>query len=139
MTFTEVMEVAVRVFESVGVAVLAAGLVLAVVVAVVALRTGPGYRPAYQLSRQVLGGSILLSLEILVAADLIRTVTIELSLESVAVLGLIVVIRTVLSFSIEIEIEGVAPWKRALLAGPVGVTAVADATRKSLGRPAEDG
>jgi uncharacterized membrane protein len=50
--------------------------------------------------------------EILVAADLIRTVAVDPTLESVSVLGLIVVIRTVLSFSLEVEIDGVAPWRR---------------------------
>ena len=129
MSFVEVMEHAVRAFELVGVAILVAGLLLAVVVGAVMLRRGRGARAAYQLVRQVLGGSILLALEVLVAADLIRTVTIEPTLESVAVLGLIVAIRTVLSFSIEIEIEGVVPWKRALVSGG---SVVADATRKGL-------
>ena len=50
-----------------------------------------------------------------VAADLIRTITSKPSLEDAAILGLIVLIRTVLSFSIQVEIEGVAPWRRALL------------------------
>lgn len=62
----------------------------------------------------MIGSSILLGLEILVAADLIRTVM-EPSLEEAVVLGIIVAIRTVLSISIQIEIDGVLPWKRALL------------------------
>lgn len=132
MTFTEAMEVAVRGFELVGVAILVGGLVLAAVVVVVSLGRRRGAGQVYQLTRRLLGGSILLSLEVLVAADLIRTMTIDPTLESVAVLGLIVVIRTVLSFAIEIELEGVAPWRRALLAGSVGAAAAADATRKAL-------
>ena len=60
---------------------------------------------------------MLLALEILVAADLIRTVAVAPTLENVGVLALIVVIRTFLSFSLEIEIEGVVPWKRALVSG----------------------
>jgi hypothetical protein len=59
-----------------------------------------------------------LSIEILVAADLIRTVAVSPTLTSVAVLALIVLIRTFLSFSLEVEIEGVLPWRRALLSGP---------------------
>ena len=59
--------------------------------------------------------SILLSLEILVAADLIRTVAVQPTLQNVLVLGLIILIRTFLSFSLEIEIEGVAPWRRTAL------------------------
>ena len=55
------------------------------------------------------------------AADLIRTVAVALTLENVLVLGLIVIIRTVLSFSLETEIEGVPPWRRAALTGAVAV------------------
>ncbi len=67
--------------------------------------------------RQAFGGTLLLGLEVLVAADLLRTVAVAPSLENVYVLGLIVAIRTFLSFSLETEIEGVAPWRRALLGG----------------------
>ena len=61
---------------------------------------------------------ILLGLEILVAADLVRTVTSTPSLTDAIVLAIIVLIRTVLSFSLQIEIEGVAPWRRALMTAP---------------------
>ena len=67
--------------------------------------------------RQAFGGTLLLGLEVLVAADLVRTVAVAPTLENVLVLGLIVVIRTFLSFSLETEIEGVAPWRRALVSG----------------------
>ena len=67
--------------------------------------------------RQSFGGAILLGLEILVAGDLIRTVAVYPTLESVVVLAIIVLIRTVLSFSLEIEIDGVPPWRRALVSG----------------------
>jgi uncharacterized membrane protein len=59
-----------------------------------------------------LGRSLLLGLEILVAADIIRTVALEATIESVLVLGILVVIRTFLSWSLEVEIEGHWPWKR---------------------------
>jgi uncharacterized membrane protein len=52
------------------------------------------------------------SLEILVAADLIRTVAVQPTLENIAVLGLIVVVRVLLSFSLDIEIDGVLPWRK---------------------------
>ena len=58
-----------------------------------------------------MGRTILLSLEILVAADLIRTVAVDPSLENVGALALIVLIRTILSFSLDIEIEGRLPWR----------------------------
>ena len=67
--------------------------------------------------REVVGGTLLLGLEILVAADLIRTVAVAPTVENVLVLGLIVLIRTFLSFSLETEIEGVPPWRRALASG----------------------
>ena len=59
----------------------------------------------------------VLGLEILVAADLVRTVAVEPTVENVAILGLIVLIRTFLSFSLEIEIDGIPPWRRALVGG----------------------
>ena len=71
--------------------------------------------------RQSFGGVILLGLEILVAADLVRTVAVEPTLSNVVILGGIVLIRTVLSFSLEIEIEGVAPWRRAATSGAAHV------------------
>lgn len=67
---------------------------------------------AFSAYRRKIGHSILLGLELLVAADIIDTVTIDPTLDSVIVLGLIVLIRTFLSFSIEIELEGVFPWRR---------------------------
>lgn len=71
----------------------------------------------YLVARQAFGGTLLLGLEVLVAADLVRTVAVAPTLDNVLVLGLIVVIRTFLSFSLETEIEGVAPWRRAMTSG----------------------
>ena len=62
--------------------------------------------------RRTLGRSILTGLELLVAADIIRTVAVEPTLQSVLVLGLIVLIRTFLSISLQVEIEGKWPWQR---------------------------
>ncbi len=69
-------------------------------------------RTAYEQYRANLGRGILLGLEFLIGADIIATVTSRLTWESVGLLGAIVAIRTVLSFSLETEIEGVAPWRR---------------------------
>ncbi len=66
---------------------------------------------SFEAFRRQLGRSILLGLEFLVAADIIATVAIKPSLESVAILGLIVLIRTFLSFSLEIELGGKLPWR----------------------------
>ena len=69
-------------------------------------------RPIYRPYRQFLGRSILLGLELLVAADIIRTVAVTPTLESVTVLAVIVLIRTFLSFSLELEITGRWPWQK---------------------------
>jgi uncharacterized membrane protein len=117
MTFTDAMELVAQVFEGIGALVLLAGLLLALGLAVRVLRrTGDGPK-AFRVLRQSFGGVILLGLEILVAADLVRTVAVEPTWDNVAILGVIVLIRTVLSFSLEIEIEGVAPWRRAATSG----------------------
>jgi uncharacterized membrane protein len=112
MHFTDIMENVARAFEVVGAAVLIVGLLWSIVAAVGASRSAGG-RHGYLVLRQTFGGALLLSLEILVAADLIRTVAVTPTLASVAVLGLIVLIRTFLSFSLDVEIDGVLPWKRA--------------------------
>lgn len=103
------------VFEIIGAIAMVAGFVVAVVLAVRTLAREESARAAYLVLRNTLGAAILLGLEVLVAADLIRTITSKPSIEDALILGLIVVIRTVLSMSIQIEIEGVLPWRRALL------------------------
>jgi len=138
MTFTETVEHVAQAFEGVGVAVLVVGLVFAAVVALRVWRTAGG-RPAYQALRETFGGVLLLGLEILVAADLIRTVAVAPSLENVGVLGLIVLIRTFLSFSLQIEIDGVPPWRRALTSGATVVSRAATRDRRPASPPAEAG
>ena len=118
MSFADAMDHVAQAFEAAGAFVLLAGLLLAVAMAVRALRRSGDGKKAYRVLRQSFGGVILLGLEILVAADLVRTVAVEPTLANVVILGGIVLIRTVLSFSLEIEIEGVAPWRRAARAGP---------------------
>lgn len=90
------------------------GSLLAVVQVLRVLAKGMGSSdeliPAF---RRTLGRSILTGLEFLVAADIIRTVAIEPTMRSVLVLGLIVLIRTFLSMSLEVEIDGKLPWRRA--------------------------
>jgi uncharacterized membrane protein len=111
MTFNETMDDIAKGFEVVGVAVLVVGFVLGFVRAGADLvRDAP--RPAiYRGLRSFVGRTILLSLEILIAADLIRTVAVDPSIENVGVLALIVLIRTVLSFTLDVEIEGRLPWR----------------------------
>ena len=107
------MENISRAFEWVAVAVLILAFALAFLSVVRDLLQGTAGETTYRLGRAVLGRGILVALEVLVAADLIRTVAVEPTLENVGVLGIIVLIRTVLSFSLDVEIEGVLPWRRA--------------------------
>lgn len=126
--YTEVMLVVAQAFEVVAAAILVVGLILAFVLAVrTYLRTHDG-RQTYTILRQFFGGVLLLGLEVLVAGDLIRTVAVAPTLDNVLVLGIIVLIRTFLSFSLEIEIEGVPPWRKAFVSG---ATVAAQAARKA--------
>lgn len=109
-----IVHVIVLVLEALGVAAMVIGFAAAGVFSIRALARGRGGNAAFQVLRTMIGSSILLGLEILVAADLIRTILAP-SLEEAAILAVIVLIRTVLSVSIQIEIEGVLPWQRALL------------------------
>ena len=111
MTFSEAMEHVAQGVEVVGVLVLVGGLVWSATAAVRQLGSVGG-RKVFASLRETLGGTLLLGVEVLVAADLIRTVAVAPTLENVLALGLIVLIRTFLSFSLQIEIEGVLPWRR---------------------------
>ena len=131
MHFAEAMEVVARGFEVVGALVLVVGLIWAGVLSLrIWQRTKSGAQ-AYAMLRRSIGGVLLLGLEVLVAADLVHTVAIEPTFENVAVLGLIVVIRTILSFSLEIEIEGMPPWRRAAMTGAGHVAAATRAARNA--------
>jgi uncharacterized membrane protein len=68
---------------------------------------------AYEKVRSTFGRSVLLGLELLVAGDIIRTVAVDPTLDNLLVLGLLVVIRTFLSWSLEVEIDGHWPWQAA--------------------------
>ena len=116
MTYDEIIEDVVRVVEAFGCLVMVAGAVWAFArfaVGLVTRRDGDHY----SVLRRTLGRVILLGLEVLIIADIVRTVIVDPSLESVAVLGLIVLIRIVLSFSLEVEIDGTWPWSRWRLTG----------------------
>lgn len=111
MSFVEVIETVGKVIDAVGVAVIAIGALISAVGAVMRLRT---HTPeVYRWFREQLGRSILLGLEFLVAADIIRTVAVTPDARSVAVLAGIVLIRTFLSFSLQLEVTGYWPWQAA--------------------------
>ena len=112
-TYRGIVDHVVLGIEAVGAGIMTVGgAVVLVRYALSALRH-PDAEREYTRLRTDLGRVILVGLEILIVADIVRTIIVEPSLESVAVLGLIVVIRTVLSFSLEVEIDGAWPWRRS--------------------------
>ncbi len=111
--FRHIMEVVGTSVDGVGVFIVAAGMVVATVRLVSRLRDRVhGTGNYYSLYRQDVGRAILLGLEFLIAGDIIRTVVVAPTLQNVVVLGMIVLIRTFLSLSLQLEIEGKLPWRR---------------------------
>jgi uncharacterized membrane protein len=110
------MEQVVNGFELAGVAILVVGSVLAFASAGAALLRGDR-RGAYERARQNVGRAILLGLEVLIIADIVLTITVDRTLDSALTLGLIVLVRTFLSLSLEIELEGTLPWRRGSVDG----------------------
>ncbi len=109
----QALEFTVTAIEIIGVAVIVLGVIWAAMIFVSEARREAGRSGAYKRLRSNLGRAILLGLELLVGADIIATVTAPLTLNSVGLLGLVVLIRTFLSFSLETEIEGRFPWRAA--------------------------
>ncbi|MDZ4092046.1 MAG: DUF1622 domain-containing protein [Arthrobacter sp.] len=117
MDFQEMIQAVGGYMDVAGVAVMVIGAVVSVPMALRGFqprRRPDGAEPisVYRSYRQLLGRSILLGLELLVAADIIRTVAVTPTFESVGVLAIIVLIRTFLSFSLELEITGRWPWEK---------------------------
>lgn len=102
----------VEAVELIGVAIIAAGAAITLGLFLLSLLRRDDIEQAVACFRSSLGRAILIGLEFLVAADIINTVVVEMTLENVASLAIIVVVRTLLSFSLEAEIEGRWPWQR---------------------------
>jgi uncharacterized membrane protein len=115
VSFEEVMEDVVRGFEVAGVAILAIGSVFAGIRFLLGL-VGARRSEAYQRVRNDIGRAILLGLEVLIIADIVQTITLDPTIEGALTLGIVVLVRTFLSFSLEIELEGVVPWRRRAVA-----------------------
>jgi uncharacterized membrane protein len=99
--------------ELLAVAVIAGGvIILAITRGTVRYLFRLGEAGAYQSYKHQLGKALLLGLELLVAADVVRTVALEPTLNNVAILGLLVIVRTFLSWTMSVEIEGRWPWQR---------------------------
>jgi uncharacterized membrane protein len=121
MGFETTMENIGRVFEVVGVAIIVIGGLAALV---------SGSREFRDLDkffldvRRSFGRPLILGLEILVAADIIETITVDPSIESVAALGILVLVRIALSFSLDIEVEGMVPWRRTRVEAKMRATGI---------------
>jgi uncharacterized membrane protein len=109
MDYNEAIQRVGEVIDAAGVAIMFVGAVIAAVAATVRLARHDIM--TYRRFRQQLGQAILLGLELLVAGDIVRTVAAVPTLTSVGVLAIIVLIRTFLSFSLEVELTGRWPWK----------------------------
>jgi uncharacterized membrane protein len=117
IVFEQGVEDVGKVVDGVGIAIVVVGSGVALLLFLVRLVSRSGAGEAYATFRRNLGRAILLGLEFLVAGDIIRTVATSPTFEKVAVLGIIVLIRTFLSFALQLEVEGRWPWER-----PTGAT-----------------
>jgi uncharacterized membrane protein len=108
--FRQIMDIVGTSVDGVGVFIVVGGALVATVR--LALRRAHGVGDFYMSYRQDVGRAILLGLEFLIAGDIIRTVVVAPTMQNVVVLGLIVLIRTFLSLSLQLEIEGKLPWRR---------------------------
>ena len=124
MTYRDFFSHVVDVVEAVGATILVVGGLgaFARFVHEIALRRDDAFGDL----RKNLGRVILLGLEVLIIADIIRTIVVEQSVESVAILAIIVLIRVVLSFSLEVEIDGMWPWNRWRMARDAPASSVGE-------------
>ncbi len=116
MQFTEIISVAGYAVEAVGVLVIVIGSGISSLVFLRTFRTRPE-GAAYRSYRRQLGRSIILGLEFLIAGDIIRTVVVADTLQNVAILGLIILVRAFLSLTLHLEVEGRWPWQGETLRG----------------------
>lgn len=118
MTYDEFVADVARGVEAVGALIMIVGGLWGLVAYVASMLRPAARQGAYQRLRLTLGRAILLGLEVLIVGDIVRTIIVDPTIESVAVLGIIVIIRIVLSFSLEVEMEGTWPWNRWALERP---------------------
>lgn len=109
MHFEEIVDIIGKGVDAVGVAFIVIGIIVATGRYIIALRRKAD--DAYQFYRVGLGRALLIGLEVLVAADVIRTVAIDPTFTNVGVLGLIVLIRTFLGWALTLELDGRWPWQ----------------------------
>lgn len=109
----EFLRIVISIIELAGVAVIVVAAVVAVVIYIRGGVAQGGWATGFQPFRATLGRGILLGLEFLIAADIIRTITLDPTIDSLIILGGIVVVRTFLSLSLQVEIDGRWPWQPA--------------------------
>ena len=112
MEITTLAQEAGKTLDAIGFFIILGGVVLSTVMACMSLFRARPVHQLYRAYRHNLARSILLGLELLVAGDIIRSVAGDLSFDTVIVLGIIVLIRSLISIEFEMEIEGRWPWKR---------------------------
>jgi len=131
VSFEDVLDLVVKGFEAFGVGILVVGSLVGVIGYVRDLQQMDRTR-AYVRLRGNIGRTILLGLEVLIVADIVLTVAIDSTIESAITLGVIVLVRTFLSFSLEIELDGVVPWRRrAVEAAEAGAAGLDDLTPRA--------
>jgi uncharacterized membrane protein len=112
VTYEQWITQTVKVVETVGTGIMVIGGLGAFLVFLRDAATDTRRVGSYERLRRNLGRSILLGLEVLIVADIVHTVVVDQTFQSVTVLGIIVLIRIVLSFSLDVEIDGAWPWNR---------------------------
>lgn len=130
--FPQVIELAGKVVDGVGVAIIVAGVLLATLRFLTQWRREGASEHSYERYRQWLGWAILLGLEFLVAGDIIRTVAVTPTFTSVGVLAIIVLIRTFLSLELGMEVRGYLPWKRPRNQPTIPASTTADAAHNRV-------
>jgi uncharacterized membrane protein len=126
MDYDNVISDVVRVVEAVGAGIMVVGGFGAFLIFIARAAQPERRAGSYKELRRNLGRSILLGVEVLIVADIVRTIIVDPTFESVVVLAAIVLIRIVLSFSLEVEMDGVWPWNRWRRQGADAVNAPAD-------------
>lgn len=112
MSYENTISEVVKVVETAGAAIMVLGGLGAFALFARDVMRARATEVAYTALRRNLGRCILLGLEVLIVADIVRTIIVDTTVESVAVLGVIVIIRIILSFSLEVEMDGIWPWRR---------------------------
>ena len=123
VTYDQFVSDVVKGVEALGAAIMVIGGFLALGDYALSMVRSRTVHESYKTLRRRLGQAILLGLEVLIVGDIVRTIIVDTTLKSVGVLGMIVIIRIVLSFSLEVEIDGTWPWNLWRLKAQNGNTA----------------